>query len=52
MVGPSPELLRKFINTDNLVKSGRTYLIPDLVSKYPQDYIDLVTYNSMKRIIQ
>ena len=51
MVPPSPELLRKFRNTDQIVRSGRSYLIPDLIMKYPQDYIDLVTYESIKRII-
>lgn len=49
MVPPSPELLRKFRNTDEIVKSGRSYLIPDLVNKYQYDYIDLTTYESIKR---
>ena len=52
MVPPSPELQRKFRNTDELIKSGRSYLIPELVAKYPQDYIDLATYDSMKRMMQ
>lgn len=50
-VPPSPELLRKFRNTDEIVMSGRTNLIPDLLSKYPNDYIDLTTYQNMKRMI-
>jgi len=50
MIPPSPELLRKFKNTDEIVRSGRSNLIPDLMSKFPQDYIDLATYESMKRI--
>lgn len=49
---PSPELLRKFRNTDEIVKSGRSYLIPDLISRYPNDYIDFVTYESVKRAMQ
>lgn len=52
MVPPSPELLRKFTNTDQLVKSGRSYLIPDLIVQYPNDYVDLLTYESIKRIMQ
>jgi len=51
MVPPSPELLRKFRNTNEVIISGRTFLIPALVEKYPNDYIDLITYESMKRII-
>lgn len=52
MVPPSPDLQRRFNNTDSLVKSGLSYLIPDLATKYPNDYIDLPTYESMKRIMQ
>lgn len=52
MVPPSPELQIKFSNTDKIVRSGRSYLIPDLVSRYPQDYIDLATYDSIKNIMQ
>lgn len=52
MVPPSPELLRRFRNTDEVVRSGRSHLIPDLMNKYPNDYIDLATYESMKRMIQ
>lgn len=52
MIPPSPELQRKFTNTEKVIMSGRSYLIPDLVSKYPQDYIDLASYESMKRIIR
>ncbi len=51
MVPPSPELQRKFRNTDEVVKSGRSNLIPELIIRHPQDYIDLATYESMKRMI-
>ena len=51
-VPPSPELLRKFRNTEEVVKSGRDYLIPGLLVNYPNDYIDLATYESIKRAIQ
>lgn len=52
MIQPSPELLRRYRNTDEVVKSGRSYLIPGLVTDYPNDYIDLTTYESIKRTIQ
>jgi hypothetical protein len=52
MVPPSPELQRKFTNTDQVVRSGRSYLVPGLVIQYPNDYIDLLTYESIKRIMQ
>lgn len=51
MVPPSPELMRKFRNTDEIVRSGRSDLIPELLAKYPFDYLDLATYESMKRMI-
>ncbi len=51
MVPPSPELQRRFNNTDALVKSGGSYLIPDLVKNYPQDYISIAEYEVMKRIM-
>jgi hypothetical protein len=49
MIPPSPELLRKYRNTDGLVKSGKSFMIPDLVTRYPGDYIDLASYESIKR---
>jgi hypothetical protein len=52
MVPPSPELQRRFNNTDHIVRSGRSYLISDLITKYPNDYVDLLTYESIKRISQ
>lgn len=52
MVPPSPDLQRRFTNTEQIVKSGRSYLIPDLMTKYPNDYIDILMYESMKRIMQ
>lgn len=52
LIPPSPELLRKFKNTESLVNSGRSYLVKELVTKYPNDYLDLTTYESIKRAIQ
>ena len=48
-IPPSPELLRRYRNTDEVVKSGKNYLIPDLATRYPNDYIDIATYEAMKR---
>lgn len=50
MVPPSPELLRKFKNTDDVVKSGKENMLPNLIANFPNDYIDLRTYESIKRI--
>ena len=52
MVLPSPELLRRFKNTESIVKSGRSYLIPESVTKYPNDYVDMATYESIKKAIE
>lgn len=52
MIPPSPDLLRKYRNTDDLVKSGKSYMIPDLISRYPTDYVDIATYESIKRTMQ
>lgn len=52
MIQPSPELLRRYRNTDEVVKSGRSYLVPNLVTNYPNDYVDLTTYESIKRSMQ
>ncbi len=52
MIPPSPELLRKYRNTEGLIKSGKSYMIPDLISKHPNDYIDIASYESIKRSIQ
>lgn len=52
MIPPSPELLIKYRNTDEVVKSGRSYMIPDLISRYPNDYVDIATYESMRKAMQ
>ena len=51
MIPPNPELLRKYRNTDGLIKSGRADLIPSLVAAYPKDYLDITTYWSIKRFM-
>lgn len=51
MTSPSPELLRKFRNTEGLILSNKSYLVSDMVYNYPQDYVDIETYRSMKRML-
>ena len=51
-IPPSPELLRKFRNTREIVESGRAYLVPSLVASHPNDYVDLFTYESIKKAMQ
>lgn len=50
MVSPHPELNRKLRNTDNIVKSNKTELASDLCTKYPQDYIDTNTHDTIQRV--
>ena len=52
MIPPSPDLQRRFRNTEGLVKSGRSYLVAEFVTKYPNDYLDIATYESMLKVIQ
>lgn len=52
LIQPNPELLRKFRNTGQIIESGRSYLISDLVARFPNDYVDLATYESIKRAMQ
>lgn len=50
MVTPYPELNRKLRNTSNIIKSDKIGLIPDLSTKYPDDYIDANTHNVLQRV--
>ncbi len=50
MVAPYPELNRKLRNTDNIIKANRLELVSGLHVKYPEDYIDANTHNTMKRV--
>lgn len=50
MVAPYPDIQRKFRNTDSIVKAKRHYLVPDLHTKYPQDYIDLITHDKISKV--
>lgn len=50
MVSPHPNLVRRFSNTDNIVKTKKEKLIHGLHAKYPQDYIDLDTHNTLERV--
>ena len=44
MVAPHPELQRKINNTENIVNANKSEFIPNLSTKYPEDYIDLDTH--------
>ena len=50
MVTPYPELNRKLRNTNNIIKSDKIGLASDLHSKYPDDYADINTYDTMQRV--
>ena len=50
MVSASPKLLRRFSNTDNIVKANKEKTIHRLYTNYPQDYIDLDTHNTLERV--
>lgn len=52
MVPPNPDLLRRYRNTDQIIKSGMSDTVPSLYQKYPNDYLDLITYESIKRAMQ
>lgn len=51
MVSAYPNLRRKFINTDSLVKANRSEFLSELHGKYPQDYVDLNTHNTMQKTV-
>jgi immune inhibitor A len=48
MVSPSPDFYRKITNTDNIVQAQKTHLLPNLIGKYPGDYIDEDLFNNLK----
>ena len=50
MVAPHPDLHRRLRNTDNIIKSNKIELAHQLHSKYPHDYLDVKTHNTMKRV--
>jgi len=50
MVAPHPDLQRKISNTDNIVKANKYEFIPNLYTKYPDDYIDLDTHTVLMDI--
>lgn len=51
MVLAYPNLRRKFINTDGLVKANRSELVSELYERYPQDYVDIKTHNTIQKTI-
>lgn len=50
MVAPHPDLQRKISNTDNIVKANKSEFVPNLSTKYPDDYIDLNTHTVLMDI--
>ena len=48
MVSPSPDFHRKITNTDNIVQAQKAHLLPGLLGKYPEDYIDIDLLNNLK----
>ena len=50
MVSAHPNLRRRFINTDGIVSAGKSHLLPDLLSKYSEDYIAANTHKVMERV--
>lgn len=50
MVSAHPNLLRKFRNTDSIIKSNKSTTIHGLHSKFPGDYIDTNTHSIMQNI--
>jgi M6 family metalloprotease-like protein len=47
MVGPSPYLQRKLENTSNIVNANKSHLVEGLQSKYPNDYLDLISHKNL-----
>ena len=50
MVAPHPGLGRRFSNTDSIVKANKSKLVHELHTKYPQDYVDIFTHNTLERV--
>ncbi len=50
MVSAHPNLSRKFRNTDSIIKSNKSNLIPTLHSKFPVDYIDTKTHSTIQKV--
>jgi immune inhibitor A len=50
MVSAFQSLSRKFRNTDSIIKSNKSHLIPTLNSKFPEDYLDEKTHNTIQKI--
>lgn len=50
MVSAYINLSRKFRNTDSVIKSNKSNLIPSLHSKFPGDYVDAKTHNTLQKV--
>ncbi len=50
MVIAHPSLNRRLRNTDNIIKSDKIGLASELHNKYPDDYLDVNTHNTIQRV--
>lgn len=51
MVAPHPTLLRKLRNTAGIVMANKSHVVPDLHSKFPEDYVDLNVHNTIQKTV-
>jgi immune inhibitor A len=51
MVTPYTDLHRRLRNTDNIVRSNRIEIASQLHAQYPNDYVDVNTHSTMKRVM-
>mgnify|MGYP003393855839 CR=1 FL=1 len=50
MVSASPNLGRRLRNTNGIINVQKFGIIPELHSKFPEDYVDVNTHNILQRI--
>lgn len=50
MVLAHPELLRKFRNTNYIMKAGKSHLASELYVRYPEDYINIQTHKTIEMV--
>lgn len=51
MVSAHPNLARKFRNTDMIIRSNKSDMVPMLYSKYPDDHVDINTHNVIQKTV-
>jgi immune inhibitor A len=50
MVLAHPELLRKFRNTNYIIKAGKSHLVSELYIRHPEDYINIQTHKTIEMV--